>query len=286
VPFGDVARQHLELADLAPGTRRNYESLLRTALSPLVSVPIGNLSVQRVERWWASHSGRPVNRRNAYFFMRAVFGSALRWGIVRTSPCIVKDAGADVARPRPTWTVKDFERVLEHVDPAFLAPLHVLFAGHLRVGELVGLNANDYSPATGRISVSKQYNGLETKTGQHGTPRLLDSGLVAMTGYLADHPRIGSTPLFTGPRGGRLPASTLRKAWDAGCALAGLDDFHLHDLRHVGGTEIGRVSKSPKDIQSRLRHASLSSSMRYLHSDDERDEEIALLASRRIAGRA
>ena len=43
--------------------------------------------------------------------------------------------------------------------------------------------------------------------------------------------------------------------------------------------------KNPKDIQARAGHASLTSSMRYLHTDEERDAEVADLTSARLERR-
>lgn len=281
-PFGTVAHEHIERAELRQRTRRNYETLLRTALAPLMTVPIGEVSVLRVDRWWHSQRRHPVNRRNAYFLMRGIMKSAIRWGYIRTSPCIVEGAGKDVAKLRPTRTVRNYENTLEHVPENLHAAIVVMFAGHLRIGELVGLNASDYDPSTGRISVTKQGYGEETKTGQHKQIKLLGPGIEALTDHLTCHPRIGGAPLFTGPKGGRLSPQTLRRAWDDACASAGFQNFHLHDLRHIGLTEVARVVKNPKDIQDRAGHASATSTMRYLHTDEDRDAEVAELVTARL----
>lgn len=280
--FGIIAQEHVKRAELRQSTRRNYETLLRTSLAPLMSVPIGEISILRVDRWWHSQRRRPVNRRNSYFLMRGIMKSAIRWEYIRTSPCLIYGAGKDVAKPRPTWAVGDYERVLEHLPEIYKTPIVVMFTGHLRVGELVGLNASDYKPATGRISVTKQGHGVETKTGQHKQIKLLGPGIHAMTDHLNQLARIGATPLFTGPKGGRLSQQALRRAWLGACAEVGLEDFRLHDLRHIGLTEVARAVKNPKDIQERAGHASATSTMRYLHSDLDRDSEVADLVTARL----
>lgn len=117
-PFGVVVREHIDLADLRPRTRANYQSLLRTALARFDAVPIGDITVRQVERRWASLAAHPVNRRNGYFLMRAAMKSAERWGYVRSNPCLIDGAGKDVARLRPTWTVAQYESALSQEDPA------------------------------------------------------------------------------------------------------------------------------------------------------------------------
>jgi integrase len=269
------ARDYLEAraADLAPGTLRNYRTLLRTMILPTFGrVAVGEISVKSVALWWARNAERPVNRRNAYFLLSSMMGHAVDWEVIQASPCRVKKAGRDVAKPRPTWSVEDFDAVLSHVPSEHRAALEVMFAGHLRLGELVALNGADYRD--GMLTVDKQVTAqgatTPTKTGQARSVRLLARGIAAME----THPRaIGTAPLFRGPKGGRLPRATLRKLWLTACTLAGLENFHLHDLRHVSLTLFQH--EPVKVIQARGGHASITASMRYQHVDRRAEDEAA-----------
>jgi integrase len=50
---------------------------------------------------------------------------------------------------------------------------------------------------------------------------------------------VGAAPdamVFTGEKGGPLRPHVLQKAWTAAKTSTGLEDLHLHDLRHAGNT--------------------------------------------------
>jgi integrase len=215
---------------------------------------------------------------------------------VRNSPCNVLDPGKGVSVPRPSWSVADFKAVLEHVPTSitlnnstvqqrvyFRESLEIMFAGHLRLGELIGLNANDFDRTTGRLLVERQKraNGdvADTKTGQHKNIRLLAMGLRAIDRLPR---RIGSAPLIPGPRAGRLPRSTLQRAWVTATKEAGYENFHVHDIRHIGLSLIGASRVPMRDIMARGGHASMQSAMRYQHTDPERDLAVAEVVDRML----
>jgi integrase len=283
--FEPFARREVRLRDIRPRTRAGYESLLSTTLLPFFGARrLDQITIGDVKVWWSIEGRRPVRRRNAYFLLRSVMGSAVDEGLIESSPCRVKDAGKDVAAKRPTFTVADFDAALSHVPAPYHPALEMLFSAHVRLGELIGLNAADYDATSGIVHVTKSDTG-PTKTGQEKHVRLLQRGVDAMTDYLSEQPRIGNAPLFSGPKGGRLPRATLRSAWIAACDAAGLEDFHLHDLRHTGLTAVAQAGASLKDIQARGGHASVQAAMRYQHSSAERDAEVAAMVDRRLAGR-
>jgi integrase len=294
----------LRQSKVAPGTFHNDRSYLRRHLMPAFgAMALRDIDVQSIDSWW---NGMPATqtRRNAYFLLKKALDYAVRWGYLRANPAMVEEPGREVAKMRPTWSYKAFCAVLEHVPtsvalnnakgdgapvPVFYREaLQVLFAGHLRLGELIALDAADYDRKTGILSVTHQITGhsrgerVPTKTGQVKHIRLLKLGIDALA---AMPPRIGG-PLFLGPRSGRLPRATLRDAWNSAVKAAELENFHLHDLRHVSLTLVAQAGESLKVIQDRGGHASVTAAMRYQHVDPERDAAAAravdaLLASSR-----
>ena len=237
-------------------------------------LPLDRITQRRVDMWWASMADHQVQRRNCFFTLQKAMKTAKRWGEIPTWDVEIENAGKDVSVPRPTWSLADFDRVLRHVAPFYVAPLEVMFGAHLRVGELVALNGSDYKD--GAVSVTKQRTarGLttDTKYGEHGVTGLLERGRRA----LDSHPRvIGSAPLFAGERGPRITRLALRNAWMKAVAAEGLEDFHLHDIRHIGLTLVAEVAPM-KVVQERARHRSSTSTQRYLHTDARvHDEAVA-----------
>lgn len=104
----------------------------------------------------------------------------------------------------------------------------------------------------------------------------MSNGRAALDAYLG--PR-SAGPMFYGTTGRtRLPRATLRKAWNAACADAGVQEFHLHDLRHVSLSLAAQSGLSLASIKERGGHASLTAAMRYQHvTDDHRAADVAAL---------
>lgn len=261
---------------VSEGEYRNNQSYLRRHILPAFGDwRIEDLDEEALDMWWVAQPPTET-RRNVYAFLRKAMRTAVKWRYIRTSPCQVEQPSKAVGEPRPTWTVADYKKVLALTPERFHAPLEVLFAGHLRLGELIGLNASDYDRRTGRISVTKQFTNLghmtDTKTGQHKNIELLTNGVAAMESEL---PAFGSMPLFRGVKGGRLPRASLQKAWNRAVADAGFENFHVHDVRHVSLSLLQEAGVPPRDIQYRGGHASAMSTFRYQHTDASRDAAAA-----------
>ncbi|MBD8509843.1 site-specific integrase [Microbacterium sp. CFBP 8790] len=271
VTFDAFFKDWLALRELEvkPSTFKNLVSLHKTVLSPTFgSRKLNTITRRSVDLWWAKHSSHPVTRRNAYYALRGALEQAVDWGMLSVSPCKVKDPGKDVSKKRPTWSVEDFDAVLSHVDAFYRPAIEVMFAGHLRLGELIALDWSDVS-RDGLITVTKQKLGLgftaDTKTGQHKRIKLLQRGVDA----LQKLPRgIGSTPLFPGKRAERMPRRSLQDAWDDALKAAGYENFHVHDVRHIGLSLVAEAGASERVVQEPAGHASATFTRRYLHSNE------------------
>jgi integrase len=269
-------------ATLTPATWKNQSSLLRKHLLPAFGARnIGDIKRSDVRTWWASNADHPVTRRNAYFLLRVILATAVEDELILVSPAQVKNAGADAARRRPTFTVQDFQAVLGHMPLDLGAALWVMFGAHLRLGELCGLHRGDYDPEAGTLLVERQLTAADgrvqerkTKTGQVKTVSLPRATTATLLAYIEDHPALPYEPMFRGPRG-RLTAQWLRKAWEKAREAAGRPDFHLHDIRHVSLTAVAQTGATLKEIQARGGHASVTAALRYQHATSERDRRNA-----------
>lgn len=273
IRFDVFAREYLAAREplVALGTYKNWLSLLKGPLKPFERLTLDQLTQKSVDIWWGRQGQHPVNRRNAYFMLRKMMRMAVRWGYIPAWTVVIDNAGKDVSTKRPDWTVADFDAVLAHVNEFYRAPVEVLFAGHLRLGELIALNGSDLRD--GYVTVTKQRTaqGLTTgtKTDQIKTIKLLDRGVQAM----ASRPRvIGSAPLFAGERAPRITRQAVQKAWGRACKTAERENFHLHDLRHISLSLVAEVAPL-KVVQQRAGHASVTSTQRYMHADKRQHAE-------------
>jgi integrase len=271
--FEEFATSYAAMTNrLKPSTRRNYFTHIRQSLARFGPMPLDAIEARDVDRWWRDLADRPVNRRNAYGAMRRIIAEAVKRNRIRSSPCTIEGAFASVAERRPDHSRDEFEQVLAVIDEQWRPILRVLLASSARLGEVVGLNVGDYDD--GRVHITKQHDGRSTKTGKSRTVRLLLDGRLAVEEVLRS-PALPSAPLFRGADGDRLHPAALRRAWIKACAAAGVEGFHLHDLRHIGGTEAAHAGASIRDIMTRLWHTTLAAAIQYQHSSSARQDEVA-----------
>lgn len=118
VTFAEHAERVSDLrrSELAPGTQSNNASILKRHLLPAFgNKTLSAITVEDVDRWWGEHADNLVQRRNSYCLLTSLLKYAVRWGHIKSSPCMVEKAGKDEAEPRPDFTVSDLRAVLAHV---------------------------------------------------------------------------------------------------------------------------------------------------------------------------
>ena len=61
------------------------------------------------------------------------------------------------------------------------------------------------------------------------------------------------------------PIKRFDRAWKAACKIAGLEDFHFHDLRHTFCSNLLLAGSGLKDVKEMIGHSDLSMTDRYSH---------------------
>jgi integrase len=61
------------------------------------------------------------------------------------------------------------------------------------------------------------------------------------------------------------PLKKFYKAWRVTCALAGIEDFHFHDLRHTFCSNLLLAGSDLKDVKEMIGHSDISMTDRYSH---------------------
>jgi len=292
VLFRDFAADYLAQrgAVLQPTTLQGYRSSLVNYLLPTFGEhPIRAISPQMVEKWWNDLARRRVGaqvRRNAYSLLSGMFRAAIRWGMLRESPCRIEGGFRDGSTPRPHLAVGQFAAIVDKVpNEHHQLALWTMMGAHLRLGELIGLNAGDFDPEHGTLTVSRQVvpvsGGVEirdTKTRSTRTIEVLEPAASLLREYVAARPAHPRAPMFVNRWGGRLPRQGLRAAWNKARVEAGIPWAHLHDVRHTGLTVIA-AHASLRETMHRGGHTTSSAALRYQHAAASRDSVIAAAAS-------
>ncbi len=149
------------------------------------------------------------------------------------------------------------------------AVLEVLYASGIRVGELVGLDVDDYDRARRVVRVLGK--GRKERTVPIGLPaaRALEEWLTSGRGSLVT---ASSGPaMFLGGRGGRLDQRAVRRLVHMMVGeLPGAPDLGPHGLRHSAATHLLEGGADLRSVQELLGHATLATTQIYTHVSVER----------------
>jgi integrase len=146
-------------------------------------------------------------------------------------------------------------------DWLYLCVILALSTG-MRQGELMGLKWPDVDLKTGVIILH------ETKNGERRRVPLAGHGL----DLLRDHARLrrlDTSLLFPSNTNPTKPID-LRKPWTNAIKLAGVENFHWHDLRHSTASYLAMNGASLAEIAEILGHKTLAMVKRYVSIDRAR----------------
>jgi len=150
-----------------------------------------------------------------------------------------------------------------------LAVVELLYASGIRVGELVGLDIDDFDQS--RRVVRVMGKGAKERTVPVGVP-----GCVAVRDWL-EHGRSvlvterSGPALFLGDKGSRLDQRAVRRTVHRFIShVAGAPDIGPHGLRHSAATHLLEGGADLRSVQEMLGHATLATTQVYTHVSVER----------------
>lgn len=285
--FATYAHTWLTERDLKPRTRAHYASLLNKQLLPTFGpIRLIDISPAMIRAWHAGlGTDRPTQRAHAYGLLRTILGTAVDDRKIDINPCHIRGAGNSkrVRKIRPA-TLTELEIITANLPPRYQPMVLLASWCALRFGEITELRRKDIDLTNGIIHVRR---GVTRISGQTiiGTPKS-DAGVrdVAIPPHLvpllADHinERVHGREalLFPATDGvSHMTPSTLYKVYYRARDKAGRPDLRWHDLRHTGAVLAAQSGATLAELMNRLGHSTAGAAMRYQHTAEERDQEIA-----------
>jgi integrase len=231
---------------------------------------VTNLMVRayRKERL-ASHNGRggvraPASVDREIQLLSRIFSLAIERGLVSVNPCagiklcnvgniVVKYLTAeDEERLRPFLTGRR-----KHLLDILTIDLHT----GMRRTELLSLHRRQVDFIRGEIVLTKTKSGKPRSIPIHPNIRPLLERLyrdAGPGGYLFENPLTGK------------PITDIKNAWRSALKAAGLPHIPFHCAgRHTFGTRAAAGGASPTDIMEIMGHASVTTTMRYVHATSQ-----------------
>lgn len=103
------------------------------------------------------------------------------------------------------------------------------------------------------------------KNGKHGSVPLnteARTAILSRARFRAEH--CPSSPwVFCDEEGNRIKA--VKRSFGTACKRAGIENFHIHDLRHTCATWLVQSGVSIREVAEVLRHSDIRVTMRYAH---------------------
>lgn len=299
--FSTWAEERAAWSDLRPATRARADSLIRTHVLPeFGDVALGSITPLAVQSWindLVEGGLSPSTVHGCYRLLGRIMSAAASAQLIAASPC--RDMTLPlIERAEMLFLTADELHRLALAAGSF-SPL-IYSAGYLglRWGELAGLKRARIDTLRGALEVTETLNDVgghlhfgppKTKAARRrvSIPPFLASML---SDHLLARPGGPEALVFVGRDGAPLRRTAFRtRHWKPAVKKAGLPDaLRFHDLRHTCASLLIAQGAHPKEIQARLGHSSITTTLdRYGHlfpSLDERLKEGLDATYRRAAG--
>ena len=266
----------LVIEGVRPATAAAYERGWRLRVQPwLGHRRIESIDVGDIDSAIAGWSGRASTRNDAVAVLSRLMEGAARAGVIATNPVRL------ARRPREervlsvrsrALTLAEVNTMLELVSEGpyrdYLAGL--VFTG-MRACEASALRVGDVDLAHGVIYVRRSFSPAGGGKVREQTPKSHKERTVPLPAALRPtvvrrvQGRGRNELVFTGPNGGRMSTSNVRRAVDWEGLRTQLDrpDLRIHDLRHTLATLLFDAGAAANDVQAILGHSSMQVTERY-----------------------
>lgn len=263
-------------------TWQRLESLIRLHLIPrLGTIPLQSITASDLNKAYASWCEGGLSRRTVlqqHLWIHRILDQALREGRVRQNVAAIADRPRYQRREMRFLTHEEVTRLMEAATGTWYAPLFALaLATGARRGELLALKWEDVDFSRATLSIrraleSTRRYGVREKSTKSGKSRVIDLPASALE-LLRRHrlaralDRIEPGYIFPSPAGGPWDPNKISQHFRHFRYLAKLKGASFHSLRHTAATQMLELGVSPKVVQERLGHGSISITMDlYSHS--------------------
>jgi len=272
--FKDIMRHQI-----APSTFSNYQTVVRMHILPILGrKKLAELTVSDVDKLLSlkTDSGlSPSTVRRIRAVLAQCLDQAIRWELVHRNVATLSRSPKMNRREGRTLTPAQARHLLEtlrgHHNEALYA---LMLSTGLRRGEALGLRWSDFDRATGVLRVSRQLKREGSRLVTTDTKTSLSRRAVnlpaPMLKTLLEHEArqraqkeqlgtawIDSGYVFTSSIGTPIDPRNLYREFQKVCRIAGLGDWHPHELRHSAASLMLAQGVKIQVVSQVLGHSSI-----------------------------
>ncbi|GGP84515.1 tyrosine-type recombinase/integrase [Streptosporangium pseudovulgare] len=278
------------------GTTSQYRSHLTNHAVPFFGGKrMNSVLPSDVQTWVAWLKGKqklaPSTIETVYNIVASLFRTAVRDKVLAESPCVGIELPKKTDKKVTPLAPEQVHAIAQSIAPHYRAMVILAAGTGLRQGECFGLTVDRVDFLRKSLTVDRQivqggmFDTPKTKASARTVP-LPDTVISALAQHLADYPaeeremtwvdgrKEAVRLVFPSSRGNPLLRSTFNPAWQRAADTSGLPrGTGFHALRHTYASLLIARNVSPKVIQTRMGHASITETMdTYGHLYPESDE--------------
>lgn len=277
--FGQYAMEWLagSAVRYAACTRQRLESIIRVHLIPRFgAIPLQWLTAAELNKAYAEWYERGLSRRSIvqqHLWIHRILAQAVREGHMRQNVARLADRPTYSQREMRFLTRDEVDRLLRvaESEPPWKLLFVLALATGARRGELVALKWEDVDFSRASVVIQRSLEstrlyGVREKSTKSGKPRTIDLPKGVLE-FLRHH-RLASAScrlepgyILPGPGGGPWDPQHVTQHFRHFRHLAKLKGVSFHSLRHTAASQMLELGISPKIVQERLGHASISITM-------------------------
>lgn len=311
--FADYVPMYLENAKhrLSPVVYEKYCHMLNICIVPMLGhfklkdiKPIHiqrfiNALEERTEHFDGKQGKLSASTIRRYYTMvQSVLHSAYKLELIGVNPADSDRIELPKIEEQTTeiFTQQEVETMLEYLENEplqFKLLIHLALNTGCRRGELVGLKWSDINYKTGVLTVSRSNYKLtgetdikskSTKTGKSRQIMLPPYVLAMLKQFKAEQAQTqlllgdcwqGDNWVFTQADGKPMYPTTPTQWFSKFLKRKGMEHKKFHALRHTSATLLLSNGTNIKNVASRLGHAQLKTTNRYVHAIEEADRQAA-----------
>jgi len=247
-----------------PGTARDYEGLLRLHIEPHFGQHTKVADV-RFEDIDALHrkitkAGSPYSANRAVTVLSKMFALAVRWHMRETNPCRGVERNVEYHRRRylsGDELIRLTRALARHSERQVADAIRLLLLTGARRGEVLGMRWEDLQDGIW----SKPPSSTKQKQ-HHQIP--LSAPAQALLADIRKRQRPRTEFVFPG-LGTSRHLVELKRSWRRIIKAAGIEDLHVHDLRHSYASQLVSGGASLPLIGALLGHSNPNTTARYAH---------------------
>jgi len=266
---------------LRPNSVSLYGGHLRNHIVPLLGDrPVGSIRRPDAKTFVAAISASlaPATVSTVYAVLRTVLQSAVDDGLIAANPASRVPLPRVETAPFVLLTAPQISALARSITPRYEVTVWLAAGAGLREGEALGLTVPRVEFLARRLSIVEQaqhgvLSPLKTRASRRVVP-VDDLVLNAVTAHIQRWAP-GPWQLVVTNRCGRpVRRNSFGMCWREAVKAAGLaEGTRFHDLRHFYASTLIAAGLNPKEIQSRLGHATITETMdTYGHLFPDADE--------------